>query len=81
MFVLIAWVMQVIIRPMAALPRSWLCFHCAGYEELGPPDSRRRPNVAKLDLRVRTEVLMSRRSLWSPETTIDYGEHHEAGTI
>ena len=34
-----------------------------------------------LDLRVRTEVLMSRRSLWSPETTLDCGEHHEAGTI
>src|SRR6202795_2426536 len=34
-----------------------------------------------LDLRVRTEVLMYRRSLWSPETTLDCGEHHEAGTI
>src|ERR1700688_4019023 len=37
--------------------------------------------MVDLDLRVRTEVLMSRRSLWSPETTLDCGEHHEAGTI
>jgi hypothetical protein len=38
MFDLIAWVMQVIIRPMPAC-RTAGFFHFAGFEELGPPDS------------------------------------------
>src|ERR1700686_3976357 len=64
------------------LPHSGSCLHIANGRELGPPDSRRhRPDSVDLDLRDRTEVLMSRRSLWSPETTLDCGEHHEAGTI
>ena len=37
--------------------------------------------MVDLDLRVGTEVLMPRRSLWSRETTLDCREHHEAGTI
>jgi hypothetical protein len=37
--------------------------------------------MVDLDLRVRTEVLMPGRLSWSRETTLDCGEHHEAGTI
>src|SRR5438270_10527289 len=39
------------------------------------------PDIVSLDLRVRTEVLMSRWSLWSRETILYCGEHHEAGTV
>ena len=48
------------------LPHSGSCLHIADGEALGPPDSRRhRPDPVDLDSRVRTEVLLFRRSLWS----------------
>jgi hypothetical protein len=48
------------------LPHSGPCLHIADGEGLGPPDSRRhRPDPVDLDSRVRTEVLLFRRSLWS----------------
>ena len=48
------------------LPHSGSCPHIADGEALGPPVSRRlRPDTVDLDSRVRTEVLLFRRSLWS----------------
>ena len=48
------------------LPRSGSRLHIADGEALGPPVSRRhRPDPVDLDSRVRTEVLLFRRSLWS----------------
>jgi len=37
--------------------------------------------MVDLDLRVGTEALMPGRLLGSRETTLDCGEHHEAGGI
>jgi hypothetical protein len=72
--------MEVIIKPMAACRILRSCVHSADGEALGPPDSRQLvPDMVALDLRAGTEVLMRGRLLRSRETTLDRGEHHEAG--
>ena len=64
------------------LPRSGSRLHIADGEALGPPVSRRhRPDPVDLDSRLRTEVLLFRRSLWSLRTIRECGEHHETCKI
>ena len=66
----IAWVREVIIKPMWRPAALRSCLYIADGKALGPPDSRRhRPNRVDLDWRVRTEVLLFRRSLWSLRST------------